>query len=90
VFMSIDLGEPWSMLEELDAILRSARAGGYAGVRETGFQRPYFFQFYGRNARRLVELIRPRLEKEGRTALIVRRDGEAGAPQTRIEIRPPR
>jgi hypothetical protein len=37
----------------------------------------------------LVEVIRPRIDKEGRTAILVRRDGEAGAPQTRIEIRPP-
>jgi len=89
VFLWIDLGEPWSLLEELDATLRSARAGGYAGIRETGFQKPHFFEFYGRDARRLVELMRPRIEKEGRTALLVRRDGEAGAPQTRMEIRPP-
>ena len=89
VFLEIDLGDPWSLLEELDAILRGAGAGGYAGARETGFRRPYFFEFYGRDARRVVELIRPRLEKEGRTAILVRRDGEAGAPQTRIEIRPP-
>ena len=41
-----------------------------------------------RDARRLVELIRPRVEKEGRTALLIRRDGAAGAPQTRIEIPP--
>jgi hypothetical protein len=89
VFMWIDLGEPWAMLEQLDATLRSARAGGYAGIRETGFGRPHFFEFYGPDARRLVELIRPRIEKEGRTALLVRRDGEAGAPQTRLEIHPP-
>jgi hypothetical protein len=67
VFVWIDLGEPWSVLEELDASLRSARAGGYAGIRETGFQRPHFFEFYGREARRLIELIRPLIEKEGRS-----------------------
>jgi hypothetical protein len=89
VLLSIDLGQSWSLLEELDAILRNARAGGYAGVREVGFQRPHFFEFYGRDARRVVDLIRARIEKEGRTALLVRRDGEAGAPQTEIEIRPP-
>lgn len=89
VLLWIDLREPWSLVEELDATLRTARAGGYAGIRETGFQSPHFFAFYGRDARRLVELIRPRIEKEGRNALLVRRDGEAGAQQTRIEIRPP-
>jgi hypothetical protein len=89
VFVWIDLREPWSLLDELDATLRNAGAGAYGGIRETGFQRPHFFEFYGRDARRLVEFIRPRVEKEGRNALLIRRDGEAGAPQTRIEIRPP-
>jgi len=89
VFLWIDLGEPWSLLDQLDITVRNARAGGYAGIRETGVQRPHFYEFYGPDARRLVELIRPRIEKEGRTALLVRRDGEAGAPQTRMEIRPP-
>jgi hypothetical protein len=89
VFLWIDLKEPWPLLDELDATLRSARAGGYGGIRETGFRSPHLFEFYGRDARRLVDLIRPRVEKEGRSALLIRRDGAAGAPQTRIEITPP-
>ena len=85
----IDLDKPWPLLEELDITLRSTGAGGYGGVRDTGYRGPHFFEFFGRDARRLVEIIRSRVEREGRLSLLLRRDGEIGAPVTRIEIRPP-
>jgi hypothetical protein len=89
VFVSIDIKDERALMKELQDALWNAKAGAFAGWYRAGFDDPIYWLFYGPDAGRMVDVIRAVLERSGRPARLLRRDGPRGAPEQRIEISKP-
>jgi hypothetical protein len=87
VFVFFDSRERGDVVGPLEQALVDAKAGRFGGY---AVQRDYSAPpvFYGQDAAKMVEILRAALDRLAKRAVLIRRDGEPGAHEQRIEVTP--